>query len=69
MLFLHADDSILLASRKCLVEIEGTVSSELESVNDWLIDNKLSLHLGKIQFIVFGTKTKPIELKHSYFCM
>ena len=28
----------------------------MESVNDWLINNKLSLHLGKTQSIVFGTK-------------
>ena len=57
-LYLYADDSVLLASGKDLVEIEATLSSELESVNDWLIDNKLSLHLGKIQSIVFGTRTK-----------
>ena len=30
-----------------LVGIETTLSSELESVNDWLISNKLLLHLGK----------------------
>ena len=27
-------------------------------MNDWLINNKLSLHLGKTQSIVFGTKRK-----------
>ena len=56
---LYADDSDLLASGKDLVAIETTISSELESVNDWwLIDNKLSLHLGKTQSIVFGTRKK-----------
>ena len=53
-LLLHADDSVLLTSGQDLVEIEATLSS----VNGWLIDNKLSLHLGKIQSIVFGTRTK-----------
>ena len=57
-LLLYAYDSVLLASGKDLVEIEAIVSSELESVNDWLIDNKLSLHLGKTQSIVFGTRNK-----------
>ena len=54
-LLLYADDSILLASGKDLVEIEATLNSELESVNDWLID-KLSLHLDKTQSIVFGIR-------------
>ena len=54
-LLLYMDDLVLLASGKDLVEIEATLSSELESVNDWLI-NKLSLHLGKTQSIVFGTR-------------
>ena len=57
-LLLYADDSVLLASGKDLVEIEATLGSELESWNDWLINNKLSLHLGKTQSIVFGTKRK-----------
>ena len=46
-LLLHANDSVLLASGRDIVGIEATLSSELESVNDWLINNKLSLHLGK----------------------
>ena len=46
-LLLYAADKFWLASGEDLVEIEATLSSELESVNDWLIDNKLSLHLGK----------------------
>jgi hypothetical protein len=57
-LLLYADDSVLLASGKDIVEIEATLSAELKSVNDWFIDNKLSLHLGKTQPIVFGTRTK-----------
>ena len=57
-LLLYADDSVLLASGKDIVEIEATLSSELKSVNDWLNDNKLSLHLGKRQSIVFGTRKK-----------
>ena len=61
-LLLYADDSVLLASGKDIVEIEATLSSELKSVNDWLIDNKLSLHLGKTQSIVFGTRTKIVQM-------
>ena len=48
-LLLYPDDSVLLASGRGLVEIEATLSSEQESVNDWVINNTLSLHLGKTQ--------------------
>ena len=46
-LLLYADDSVWLASGRDIVGIEATVSSELESVNDWLMNNTLFLHLGK----------------------
>ena len=48
-LLLYVDDSGLLASGRYIVGIEEprTLSSELESMNDWLINNKLSLRLGK----------------------
>ena len=41
-----------------MADIESTLSSELEYVSNWLIDNKLSLHLGKTQSILFGTKRR-----------
>ena len=50
-LLLYADHTVLLASGNDIVEIK-------QSVNDWLIDNKLSLRLGKTQSIVFGTSKK-----------
>ena len=57
-LLLYADDSVLLVSGKDVKVIEQTLSRELESVRDWLIDNKLSLHLGKTESILFGSKKK-----------
>ena len=57
-LLLYADDSALIASGKNVADIESTLSSELEYVSNWLIDNKLSLHLGKTQSILFGTKRR-----------
>ena len=52
-LLIYADDSALIASGKNIADIETTLSSELEYVSNWLIDNKLSLHLGKTQSILF----------------
>ena len=57
-LLLYADDSALIASGKNVADIESTLSSELEYVSNWLMDNKLSLHLGKTQSILFGTKRR-----------
>ena len=57
-LILYADDSALLASGNDINVIESTLSSELENLNEWLIDNKLSLHLGKTESILFGTGHK-----------
>ena len=37
---------------------KGNRIKELESISDWLTDNKLSLHLGKTESILFGTKKK-----------
>uniref|UniRef100_A0A671TKH7 Reverse transcriptase domain-containing protein n=1 Tax=Sparus aurata TaxID=8175 RepID=A0A671TKH7_SPAAU len=57
-LLLYADDSALLVPGCNVRDIKNTLGAELESVNQWLIDNKLSMHLGKTEPILFGTKRK-----------
>ena len=42
-LLLYADDSALLVSGKDVDVIQQILSSELQSIKEWLIDNKLSL--------------------------
>ena len=37
-------------------KIAEELSRELSSCRNWLIDNKLSLHLGKTEAILFGTR-------------
>ena len=46
-LLLYADDSALLVSGKDTQLIQESISAELEAARKWLINNKLSLHLGK----------------------
>ena len=46
-LLLCADDSAILVADKLKSNIEKLFKKELETVSGWLIDNKLSLHLGK----------------------
>ena len=57
-LLLNADDSAILVAYKCLSNIETVLQNELEIVSEWLVDNKLSLHLGKTKSILFGYRPR-----------
>ena len=65
-LFLYADDSALLVRGKNPSTIAQCLSENLESCRDWLIDNKFSLHLGKTELILFGTKRKLKKVDSFY---
>ena len=58
VLFQYADDSALIHSDKDPDKIGKILSSNLENGNKWLIENKLSLHMGKTELILFGSKQK-----------
>ena len=57
-LILYADYSAILFSHKDPSHIRQVLGKELENCSKWLIDNKLSLHLGKTECILFGSKRK-----------
>ena len=57
-LLLYADDSALLIRGEDIIDIEQKLSEELAKLNVWLIDNKLSLHLGKTESILFASNRK-----------
>ena len=63
-LLLYADDSTILFSHKDPDQIAHKLGKVLESCSDWLIDNKLSLHLGKTECILFGSKRKLKRVKN-----
>ena len=63
-LLLYADDSCLIVTHKDISYIENTLNSNLSSLSDWLVDNKLSIHLGKTESILFGTRTKLAKTNH-----
>ena len=44
-LILYADDSALLVSGTSVAVIEETVGHELTFLSEWLVDNKLAIHL------------------------
>ena len=57
-LLLYADDSALMVSGDDVDQVESVLNQELYNVSSWLVDNKLSLHLGKSECILFGTRLK-----------
>ena len=60
---LYADDSTILFSHKDPDQMAHKLGKVLESCSDWLVDNKLSLHLGKTECILFGSERKLKKVK------
>ena len=54
-LLLYAEDSAIFVSYKDVTYIELLLQKEISVVSEWLIDIKLSLHLGKTESILFGS--------------
>ena len=55
---LYTDDSAILVADKCLSNIKTVLQNELEIVSEWLVDNKLSLHLRKKESKMFGSRPR-----------
>ncbi len=60
---LYVDDSVLLVSEENPKDISNTLTKELQSCSEWLVNNKLSLHLGKMEAILCGSKRKLINVQ------
>ena len=57
-LSLYADDSALLFAHRDSQVIANHLSSELSKCKRWLVDNRLSLHVGKTEALLFGSKRR-----------
>ena len=57
-LSLYADDSALLFSHRDPAIIADHLSTELSRCKRWLVDNRLSLHIGKTECLLFGSKRR-----------
>ena len=66
-LLLYADDSAILYSHKDPKVISEKLGLELEMCSKWLIDNKLSLHMGKTECVLFGSKRKLRKIDNFWF--
>lgn len=57
-LSLYADDSALVFAGEKAADIASFLSNELSLCKKWLVDNRLSLHVGKTESILFGTRKR-----------
>ena len=57
-LLLYADDSVILFADKNPTVIAEKLSYVMNNCSTWLVDNKLSLHLGKTECMLFGSNRK-----------
>ena len=57
-LSLYADDSALLFAHRDPRVIGNHLSNELSTCKRWLVDNRLSLHVGKTESLLFGSKRR-----------
>ena len=57
-LLLYADNSCLIVTHNDINYIENSLNANISSLCDCLVDNKLSIHLGKTESILFGTSIK-----------
>ena len=57
-LSLYADDSALIFAHKDPTHIVEHLSAQLTKCKGWLTDNKLSLHVGKTESILFGSNRR-----------
>ena len=60
----YADDSVLVVSDKDPGKIADSLGTDLKNVDQWLIENKLSLHTGKTELILFGSKRKMENIQN-----
>jgi len=70
-ILLYADDSCLVCEGENINEIENQLNRDFNSLCDWFVDNKLSIHLGedKTKCILFGTNRKlknmrELDIRH-----
>ena len=64
-MILYADDSCLVFTGKDIDKIETQLNNDVNSICDWFIDKKLSIHFGedKTKSIIFGSKRKLKSLR------
>ena len=56
------DDTNIPVAASALIDVENGLNSEVRSLNQWLISNKLSLNVAKTEFMVIGSNQRLYSL-------
>ena len=57
-----ADDTNIAFAASTFIDLENALNSELRSLNQWFISNKLSLNVAKTEFMVIGSNQRLYSL-------
>ena len=62
---LFADDACLILQDKSLCQFNKKIITEIESLNKWMMANKLTLNLSKSKMIIIQSKNLNNKVKFS----
>ena len=65
-LLMYADDTVLLVSDRDINTVSVQLGNEVTNSYNWLVNNKLSMHMGKTECIVFSSKKKRKNLTKDF---
>ena len=67
-IFLCADDTCLVCQHKVINYIEKQLNKNFESICDWFVNNKLSIHFGddKAKAMLFAIRFKIKKIRKLY---
>ena len=61
---MFADDTNLFYEHKNIIKLFATVNEELMDINDWFMENKLFLNVGKMKYSLFhSNRVDELPLK------
>ena len=66
---MFADDTNISFSSNSLSDLEHLINFELQSLNRWLIANKLSLNIAKTEFMVIGSRQRLATFDDPELCV
>jgi hypothetical protein len=53
---MFADDTNLSCTRQTSANIEYKINKDLDNIRKWIISNKLTLNIGKTEYMIIGSK-------------
>ena len=66
---MFADDTNISFSSNTLSDLENLINFELQSLNRWLLANKLSLNIAKTEFMVIGSRQRLATFDDHELCV